>query len=109
VITVAVGGLPHNEKMSFSTFPGGLVFEDKEIMSIFDAYNMHDDPNRPHEFGTSASVRFAFLELYLSISSTKTPEEFTFYPADHRIKFWPGNNEADTKKLYDMVVPLFKK
>lgn len=36
VSTVAVGGLPHTQEMSFSTFPGGMVISDREIMSIFE-------------------------------------------------------------------------
>ncbi|PRP88678.1 hypothetical protein PROFUN_02774 [Planoprotostelium fungivorum] len=105
VTTAAVGGIPH-QKMSFSTFPGGMVIEGEEIISFFDNYDLKDSPYRPNHFGTSASVRFAFLELYLTITDTEEPEEFNYLPADHRIYFWPGKNDTDV--LYDVAALLFK-
>lgn len=77
-------------------------------MTHHSSYKLHNNTGRPQSFHTTASVRFAFLELYLSVSDTDNPEEFNFLPADHRIKFWPGPSAVDTKKMYDMVVPLFK-
>ncbi|PRP72833.1 DUF1682 family protein [Planoprotostelium fungivorum] len=83
VRTVVTGGIPGQEKMSYSTFPGGFVTNDIYLQFVSQYYQMEGD-DVLQAWPADVHMQIPFVELFLS-KEQELPEEFSFYPADYRL------------------------
>ncbi|PRP78022.1 hypothetical protein PROFUN_14722 [Planoprotostelium fungivorum] len=83
VRTVVTGGIPGQEKMSYSTFPGVSKYYQMEGEDVLQAWP------------TDVHMQIPFVELFLS-KEQELPEEFSFYAADYRLPHLYDWRDIDT-------------
>ncbi|PRP85072.1 hypothetical protein PROFUN_07256 [Planoprotostelium fungivorum] len=112
VKTVTTGGLPHQKHMSFSTFPGGLsslsdCADGGRLRCELDDFAFDRvEPQSKRNFCTDSDADFSEFRAD-TVRGQELPDEFTFYPADHRLMMWPGVNDDEDRELYERVDALF--
>jgi len=95
VRTLAMGGIESQSKMSYFSFPGGIVINNTDVDSWIKYYNLvsHYIPSFSLPDG---GLRFVIPEIYGSLSDT-VPLEFIFKPSHFRMHMWLWGKDSDSE------------
>ncbi|CAG8684831.1 3320_t:CDS:2, partial [Cetraspora pellucida] len=105
VTTVAVGGIVHNPLLSYSSFPGGFVYNTSEILDSLGQLNLLNNTLIPKPFPlTGMDLTFPLNEMYSKLHPDEI-SEFAFRPADFRLCY-DQNNVRNISLLWSQAAAL---
>ncbi|CAG8705674.1 10002_t:CDS:2, partial [Cetraspora pellucida] len=105
VTTVAVGGIASNPLLSYSSFPGGFVYNSTSILDSLDKLGLSNNTLMPKPFPlTGMALTLPINEVYSKINPDEL-SEFAFRPADFRL-FYNESNIRNTSFLWSQAAAL---
>lgn len=94
-------GLAKYSNISYSAFPGGMIFLTATLSTWFKDLGIEPPPFLPFPIDASLEIPVPEFSLYVN---DFLPLEFTYKPADERLFLWGLDSEDEVEAAYDRII-----